>query len=78
MHIYHKTKPKGVQNMDMQYLLTETLKPYDKLEIPISSEDYDRLKADIATNGIKTPLHVEGHTDLAGGKTSQYCTGVRD
>jgi len=52
--------------MDIQYLLAETLKPYDKVEIPISSEDYDRLKADIQANGIKTPLHVKGHTVLSG------------
>jgi len=52
--------------MDIQYLLAETLKPYDKVEIPISQDDYDRLKADIAEHGIKTPLHVKGHAVLAG------------
>jgi len=52
--------------MDIQYLLAETLKPYDKVEISISQDDYDRLKADIQANGIKTPLHVHKHTVLAG------------
>jgi hypothetical protein len=51
--------------MDIQYLLAETLKPYD-VEIPISGEDYQRLKADITQNGIKTPLHVHKHIVLAG------------
>jgi len=52
--------------MDIQYLLSETLKPYQGVEIPISEEDYQRLKADIAEHGIKTPLHVHKHTVLAG------------
>jgi len=52
--------------MDIQYLLSETLKPYQGVEIPITEEDYQRLKADIAEHGIKTPLHVHKHTVLAG------------
>jgi len=52
--------------MDIQYLLSETLKPYQGVEIPISEDDYQRLKANIAEHGIKTPLHVKGHTVLAG------------
>jgi ParB-like chromosome segregation protein Spo0J len=52
--------------MDIQYLVTETLEPYSRVNIPISEEDYNRLKADITQNGIKTPLHVKGHIVLAG------------
>jgi ParB-like chromosome segregation protein Spo0J len=61
-----KTKIIKEDNMDIQYLLSETLKPYQGVEIPISQEDYDRLRPDIQENGIKTPLHVHKHTVLAG------------
>jgi ParB-like chromosome segregation protein Spo0J len=66
MHIYIRKPIKKEDNMDIQYLLSETLKPYDKVEIPISQEDYDRLKLDIQEHGIKTPLHIKGHTVLSG------------
>lgn len=58
------TERKG--NCVVKYVSTESLQEYTGIIIPTSENDYNSLKADIAKNNIRQPLHVCKRTVLAG------------